>query len=683
MGIELPGELRGLAQRTGARWPEADEDKMRESAQAWRDAAAAIDVLASHADGTAQGALGAIDGQTAQAARRAWEGFVNPDTGHLPISAKECTAAADRLEHAANQIGAGKVSMVRELVALGKKTDAAEQLAASGNRQALAGIPTLVSSTASNLANVHDTVATAVDAEGRSGVEQRVPSAVAAAGLSGATPPVAEQASDIPEQASDTAEAVAERVDGMGETTGVDRSAEAGTGPVSAETIAHAQSPLDDAGTGPLPVIDADADAASAATGSDTGPQAVHSAWAAPPVAPGAVAQGFATATPTPQTYAPQHYAQPSGYAPASGAPTNGAPRSATGSPAAPRSTTPPAAPPRHPAGPAVGSSAGAAPPGRVAQPAPRSAFRPGAAPVPPAQPAPAPAPGESHGDGQQRPVRQTERGSAVLAFVLHQFPIGYMPVAASKPSLQWSTPDRTDERAIRCFPPQDHPRSALVDDTDALMNPHTPTSSAGTEPSREVPEALLAGYDPLGPDSDLSEADWDRSYLRRAGSEDQRAQYVWPAHNGLPEGGLAPGEPVVLAAGMVVDHFGDSTGRVLSADGTPFAQRCLPPEHRERDYRRYRVLKPMPVWQATTASWFGQPGGGVRYRSTYGVGELVALGVLGELTTADPVTDDGTGSQEPTVRIESGRLEAEHGGQAASDPAASTDQALHQAAKS
>jgi hypothetical protein len=70
----------------------------------------------------------------------------------------------------------------------------------------------------------------------------------------------------------------------------------------------------------------------------------------------------------------------------------------------------------------------------------------------------------------------------------------------------------------------------------------------------------------------------------------------------------------------------------VFAADGTAFAQRSLPPAHKDGGYRRYRVVRPLPVWRAVSAAWFGQPGGGVRYRTTHSAIELVALGYLEEI---------------------------------------------------
>jgi hypothetical protein len=34
-------------------------------------------------------------------------------------------------------------------------------------------------------------------------------------------------------------------------------------------------------------------------------------------------------------------------------------------------------------------------------------------------------------------------------------------------------------------------------------------------------------------------------------------------------------------------------------------------------------------MWQTISAAWFGQTGGGVRYRSVYPAADLVALGFL------------------------------------------------------
>jgi hypothetical protein len=164
-------------------------------------------------------------------------------------------------------------------------------------------------------------------------------------------------------------------------------------------------------------------------------------------------------------------------------------------------------------------------------------------------------------------------------------------------------------------------------------MRPVTP--SAGLTADHPTVHNLLADHDPLG---GSHERDWDRRYLVRLGSvtahgiSPEGLEYNWPTSEQYPEGGSASGEPEVLDEGTVIDRFGTPHGRVFAADGTPFAQRSLPPPHKDTGFRRYKVVKPLPVWRAVSAAWFGQPGGGVRYRTTHSAVELVALGYLEEI---------------------------------------------------
>jgi hypothetical protein len=729
MGIELPAELRDVAAKAGARWPEADEDRMRESASAWRDAASSLDGLARDADGSAQGALGAIEGGTAQAARRHWDGIVAGEHGKLPASTRECTAAADRLDHAAEQIGAAKVQMVRELVALKKNTDAAEQAAASGHPQALAGLDTVVRGASAGLAQVHRTLGSAVDidsgvtvqgaaaspgvlggaahavgggaghgiastvdsAAGSVGATSRGASDLVGAaghGASGGAGAAGHGASDIAHGASDAVGHVGstaanvtggapeewhgpgEKVDKIGDALanrvgnpsgfaepavppGIARSGAEQTGPVSSDVVGRSTGVVQgaiDADTGPVPIIGRGQgwSGSHPDPGSITAPQAVHSAWASPPPAQPGFAPGLSGA-PVPSPAPPPPQAPNSHFAPPSPAP---APPPVQGGARPPTPPPPPAA--GRPPAPMYGSAPGAAqpqpqpfrqPPGQGAivsgQPvqnqAPRAGYRSAPGVMPPApQPAPPEAP--------QRPLRQGDRNPGVLAFVLHQFPIGHMPVAASHPSRQLPPPPAGDPAAGLRFPPQDHPRSGVVSDADALARVRSGDAQAAVTEvplvRDDVPEEVVAAHEPFG---DLSESDWEREFRLDTGKTHGSRHYRWPSLAGLPEGGVEPGEPVVLEPDTVVDGFGDGSGRVVAPERTAFAQRCLPPEHRERDYRRYRVMRRLPVWQAVAAPWFAQPGGGVRYRTTYALSELVALGYLVELTRDRLAMEAGT----------------------------------------
>lgn len=373
-----------------------------------------------------------------------------------------------------------------------------------------------------------------------------------------------------------------------------------------------------DAGTGPVPMSTTRPDwAAGDDPASTTAPHQVPSAWAAQQPVP-----------PSPPARRPGPPAAPPGASGRFAAPSGPVPQPPGRPPVRPPRSGPVPAPPRAPHPQQVVP--------QVQHRAQRSPLRPLAAPPQP------PAPPHA-GEPARRPLRQGGRNADVVAFVLHQFPIGHMPVAADRASRQ--LPPVADDRQGEDFPPQDHPESHLVDDGDAVQRARSAEVYAAARREREerdepqpVPEELVAEHDPLGEHSEL---EWERLFVAREG------EHVWPPSDEHPEGGVGPAEPVVLEPDTVLDCVGDGTGRVLFPVGTPFPQRSLPPSHAEREYRRYRVMRRLPVWRSVTAPWFAQPGGGVRYRATYSVDELVGLGHLVELTGAREV------AEAVTVRIE------------------------------
>ncbi|MDQ3790427.1 MAG: hypothetical protein M3422_24715, partial [Actinomycetota bacterium] len=162
MGIELPPELADVAAQAGVVWPEADEEAMARQAQAWRDTATSMSTLATDADTTARAALTSVAGDAGDAAAQEWKSFVEADSGHLTSVVRDANAAADRLEHAANQVGAAKVEIVRNLVNLAQNTDAAHAAASAGHPMALAGLETAVRGTAANVAHIESQLVTAV-----------------------------------------------------------------------------------------------------------------------------------------------------------------------------------------------------------------------------------------------------------------------------------------------------------------------------------------------------------------------------------------------------------------------------------------------------------------------------------------------------------------------------------------
>jgi len=586
MSIQLPVELADVAAVTGVAWPQADEDAMAAEAGAWRQAGDAVSRLAADADGAAQAALGVVEGEAANTARRHWDTFVAPDSGRLPSVVTACHQAADRLLHGAEQVAAAKVGIIEELVALAQKRDAAEVAAGAGHPTAMLGIDTLVAGSANSLVQLTGGLTETVRLDAGTGtVDAVLPAAVdaptAPSGAAGEGPLGPVLGAVLPDP---------------GGAVLPDVPVEA-VSPVMSEDVP-------DTTAGPEIVTDPDAEI--------TGPVAVDETTG--PVTTG-LAAGLATA--------------PAATAAAADAPVAPRPEAAAAAVSG-GGTTSAAAP--------VGGQApagGAAParPG-LATPGPSG---------PPGSPAPQPVTrlvpvvvsdhGENRrpGDAEPRPVVQPRRGFDEVAAVALAFGAGPVRRVRPRPARQVPPPLReTDTAAGLRFPPGDHPQSGLIRGDEALL-----AVRAGRAAAR-----LLDGVDAAGPVTDhdplggMHEREWDRRFLVRSATARSTAEYAWPPGEVFPEGGSdrAGGEPIVLDPGTELDRFGRAEGRVFGRPGAPFAARSLPPEHRDAGYHRYRVLRPLPVWWAVAASWFGQPGGGERFRATHAVVDLVALGYLEEL---------------------------------------------------
>jgi Tuberculosis necrotizing toxin len=851
MGIELPPELSDVAAQAGVQWPEADEEAMARQAQAWREAATGMSTVTTDADTTVRGALDSVRGDTGTAAGKHWQTFVEPDSGHLTSTVRGMNAAADRLEHASQQVGTAKVDIVRNLVALAQNSDAAHSAAAAGHPTALAGLDTAIRGTSANVSNIESNLISAVQpgsgvdmsgvrdpvnanpgthgpnllpgthnlladttqgatdlvadttqgatnlvdntargatdlvgntAHGATNLVDSTARGVTDPGgpgpggpggpgghgpggqhgpggnllsdtVSGATNLVDNTAHRATDLVGNTAHGSTDLVDSTarGATNLVDGTqgahqpggpAHPGPGPADVPhgatnlvgNTAHGATNLvgdtahavpgaapqvvggDPETTGPVPIGDnwspglgdrptpptgqtslaglADAPVAGQAAGLPPGAPAVGNV-PAPGVNPGAPGVGgpnfgggpsFGGAPGGPAPGVVGGPAPVGGAAP--GAPGAAAARPAPGAPVAGAAPAPgparPAAPgenlarpgaggatggpgagtarPAVPGAPGVGApgsgapaapgpGAGSARPGAPGAPAVPVAGGPGAGAARPAESfLPGAGKGGQSGIGAPpghapgplgMPAIPKERDEALALFWVHMFPIGHMPVAADRPARQLPAPPAELDYApgLR-FTPGDHPRSDLVDSAErraALREGAPPLEPSDALPP-EAPQVteLAAGHDPLGGEH---ERDWDRRYLVRFGSVTAHGisrdgvEFAWPPGEQYPEGGSAEGEAEVLEEGAELDRFGRWEGRVFAAAGTPFAQRSLPPAHLEQGYRRYRVLRQLPVWRAVSAAWFAQPGGGVRYRTTHSAMELVALGYLADIT--------------------------------------------------
>ncbi|MEV6229976.1 TNT domain-containing protein [Saccharopolyspora shandongensis] len=104
------------------------------------------------------------------------------------------------------------------------------------------------------------------------------------------------------------------------------------------------------------------------------------------------------------------------------------------------------------------------------------------------------------------------------------------------------------------------------------------------------------------------------------------------------PNDGFADGRTTFdMVPGQVLDRFGSNNGRFFSPFGVPYAQRALPPSNLDTleprypfDYHVFKVLKPFTVEAGIASPWFGQPGGGMQYRSpSMNAGQLIDGGFL------------------------------------------------------
>jgi len=208
-------------------------------------------------------------------------------------------------------------------------------------------------------------------------------------------------------------------------------------------------------------------------------------------------------------------------------------------------------------------------------------------------------------------------------------FPLGVSPRPSLCPARQLPLPrPYVEPRPGLCCPVADHPAHALLPDPVhlALFAAERSSPVAAIEPSES---GLLKGYDPLG---GMHERELERRFVVRGPTESRPGEYAWPPCEVHPEGAADNylRTPRVLAPGIELELLGSARGRVLTAANTPLAQRSVPAEYAELALSRLGVQAPLPVWQVHVAAWFGQPGGGTRYRLTQPVAELIASGVLG-----------------------------------------------------
>ncbi len=123
-------------------------------------------------------------------------------------------------------------------------------------------------------------------------------------------------------------------------------------------------------------------------------------------------------------------------------------------------------------------------------------------------------------------------------------------------------------------------------------------------------------------------DAPWDARPDLRPLWLTKACRYDFPKRDGFA------GTPrtIVLKPGTVIDRFGHPGGSFLAPADASYMGRSIPYDRLKMPYYRYQVLKPLRVSAGRAAAWFDQPGGGIQYKTSRRVGELVASGHLKQL---------------------------------------------------
>ncbi|MFD0274503.1 hypothetical protein ACFVHB_11445 [Kitasatospora sp. NPDC127111] len=149
MATELPEPLQWvLLLLSGTRWPEADEDNLRNMAGHWRSMAQTLKDVEESADAAVKRALVGQVGVAATGLSQYWDKFTvgagEAQPGVLPGLAKACEGMGDMLESMANSAETAKIQIIAQLGILAAEIATAEVEAPFTAGLSLAQIPVMV-----------------------------------------------------------------------------------------------------------------------------------------------------------------------------------------------------------------------------------------------------------------------------------------------------------------------------------------------------------------------------------------------------------------------------------------------------------------------------------------------------------------------------------------------------------
>ncbi|MGW4380410.1 WXG100-like domain-containing protein, partial [Kitasatospora sp. NPDC004531] len=126
----LPDSVEWVLEMLGFDWPTADEDKLRESAQVWRDFADQVEELHYRGAGIANNVLATNSGDSIDAFGKTWEKFSGGGSdGYLADAAMASRLIAAAFDAAAVIVVTCKIAVIAQLVALAVELIAAQAAA--------------------------------------------------------------------------------------------------------------------------------------------------------------------------------------------------------------------------------------------------------------------------------------------------------------------------------------------------------------------------------------------------------------------------------------------------------------------------------------------------------------------------------------------------------------------------
>ena len=109
----------------------------------------------------------------------------------------------------------------------------------------------------------------------------------------------------------------------------------------------------------------------------------------------------------------------------------------------------------------------------------------------------------------------------------------------------------------------------------------------------------------------------------------DDDGNAIYPPNNGA----VGKEEKTTLPKGMIISRYGNNYGRYVSPDGTTIEERALAKDARiQNELHRFELAKDVECIKGAIAPWFGQAGGGIQYKFSKTIDQLIKEGVLIEI---------------------------------------------------